>query len=99
MFKEINIIQGLLVDKDVKPAINIKFQRFEKFCTEVKQEEEGERFMINVLNVNTASNGWSNYSSVASSLFPKIGTHIFTIGEADSDYWTLVSERSESKVL
>ena len=75
----------------MKPARDIKFQRFEKFCTDVKQEDEGERFMINILKVNTANNGWANYSSVASSLFPKIGTHVFTIGEADSDYWTLVS--------
>ena len=75
----------------MKPATDIKFQRFEKFCTDVKQEEEGERFMINILKVNTANNGWANYSSVASSLFPKIGTRVFTIGEADSDYWTLVS--------
>ena len=46
--------------------------------------------MVNILRLNPDSNGMDKYFTRALEIFPKIGSFIYSIGEADSEYWNTV---------
>ena len=81
---------GLFVDKDLPVAEDLLFEGTEEVCSEERRKEEGEKIMVNVLRVNPESDGMERYFKGASAIFSKIGSSIYSIGSADSEYWNTV---------
>ena len=66
------------------------FEGAEDLCSDERRGEEGERIMLNILRLNKESDGMDKYFTRALQIFPKIGSFILSIGEADSEYWNMV---------
>ena len=66
------------------------FEGAEDLCSDERRGEEGERIMLNILRLNKESDGMDKYFTRALQIFPKIGSFILSIGEADSEYWNTV---------
>ena len=81
---------GLFVDNHLTEAEDLLFEGTEDLCSEEKRKEEGEKIMVNILRLNPDSNGMDKYFTRALEIFPKIGSFIYSIGEADSEYWNTV---------
>ena len=73
-----------------KEAEDLVFEGAEDLCSGERRGEEGERIMVNILRLNKDSDGMDKYFTRALQIFPKIGSFILSIGEADSEYLNTV---------
>ena len=81
---------GLFVDKDLPVAEDLLFEGTDEVCSEERGTEEGEKIMVNLLRVNPESDGMERNFKGASAIFSKIGSYIYSIGSANSEYWNTV---------
>ena len=75
---------------EAKEGEDLVFEGAEDLCSGERRGEEGERIMVNILRLNKDSDGMDKYFTRALQIFPKIGSFILSIGEADSEYWNTV---------
>ena len=71
-------------------AEDLLFERIDDVCSEEWRQDQGERVMVNVFKLNKESEGMDKYGRVAVGQLAKIGSSVYSRGEADSEYWDAV---------
>ena len=86
----IKSLSGLLLSSSLTHSSEYHFDGLENICAE--EGEEGAKVMVNIIKIdenNTEALDQYN-TKVVFELFPKIGSFMFDVGIADSDYWSMV---------